>query len=104
MHPPIQATLGGLIKNWSCSYLGNFVGSILMVAAIYHSGVWAGNTTVMGLATMKTGLPWATVRGRITPPAACSLLAVCMCACVCRGEGATCVFRGFRGWVHEVAV
>ena len=46
-HTP-QATPGGLIKNWLCSYLGNSVGPILIMLAVYHSNVWAGNMSVMG--------------------------------------------------------
>lgn len=61
-----QATVGGMLHNWFWSYFGNFVGSLMMVAAVASTGILNGLTTPVGLAEMKAGLPWATALIRST--------------------------------------
>ena len=50
------------IKNLSCSFLGNVVGSFIMVAAVYASGMMTGNNAPVEMATKKTSLSFGTVR------------------------------------------
>lgn len=52
--------MGGLMHNWFWSYLGNFVGSLMMVAAVAATGILVGNPVPVNVATMKAGLPWMT--------------------------------------------
>lgn len=59
-----KTDFGGLMHNWFWSYLGNFVGSLAMVAAVVATGVFAGNTIVPGIAVTKSTLPWATAFAR----------------------------------------
>ncbi|KAG1655259.1 hypothetical protein FOA52_009816 [Chlamydomonas sp. UWO 241] len=54
-----KCTLADLAKNWSCSYAGNMVGSLAMVAAVLGSGVMAGNMMPVNVATAKATLPFA---------------------------------------------
>lgn len=56
-----KATLGQLIRNWVVSYSANFIGSLIMVAAIVSTGILDGNTMAIKMAEAKTSLPWATV-------------------------------------------
>ena len=50
------------IKNLSCSFLGNVVGSFIMVAAVYASGMMTGNNAPVEMATKKTSLSFGTGR------------------------------------------
>ncbi|CAM9348801.1 unnamed protein product [Hapterophycus canaliculatus] len=54
-----KASAGGLIKNWVFSYLGNFVGSLLLVFLAVQGGVVANPATAMGIASAKTSLTFA---------------------------------------------
>jgi len=60
-----KCTLSGLAKNWLLSYAGNFVGSMLMVALVFGSGVLADNPMPAAAAANKCGLSFgvALVRG-----------------------------------------
>jgi formate/nitrite transporter len=54
-----KTNLGGLIKNWFWSYLGNFVGSLLFVAAVVATGIFAqGAAYPVKTAVAKASLPW----------------------------------------------
>ena len=57
----LQITATQLAKNFFFSYLGNFVGSLLLVAAASVSGVFAGNMMPVTAAVAKTSLPFAAV-------------------------------------------
>ena len=57
-----KITLQQWAKNLSCSFLGNVVGSFLMVAAVYASGMMTGNSAPIEMATKKTSLSFGTVR------------------------------------------
>jgi len=54
-----------LYKNWIASYLGNFVGSILMAWLVFKSGTLGSLPGAVNIATAKCGAPWdvAFVRG-----------------------------------------
>jgi len=55
-----KTDMGGLIKNWFWSYLGNFVGSLALVAAVVASGVLDSCTGYAIKTAMAKGtLPWA---------------------------------------------
>lgn len=58
-----RATMKQLAKNWFWSYLGNLLGSLIMVAAINATGLLAGaaSTPVINIATMKATLPFKQV-------------------------------------------
>eukprot|EP00904_Undaria_pinnatifida_P007204 jgi/Undpi1/3613/HiC_scaffold_16.g06984.m1 len=51
-----KASTGGLLKNWVSSYLGNFLGSLLIVAMAVQGGVVANPGTAMGIASAKTSM------------------------------------------------
>ncbi|CAM9104145.1 unnamed protein product [Laminaria digitata] len=51
-----KASTGGLVKNWVSSYLGNFVGSLLIVFMAVQGGVVANAGTAMGIASAKTSM------------------------------------------------
>ncbi|CAM9139835.1 unnamed protein product [Ectocarpus sp. 6 AP-2014] len=51
-----KASIGGLLKNWVFSYLGNFVGSLLLVFLAVQGGVVVNPGSAMGIATAKTSL------------------------------------------------
>lgn len=54
-----KANMAGLIKNWFWSYSGNFIGSLLFVAAVVASGVLtAGASYPIKTAMAKASLPW----------------------------------------------
>jgi formate/nitrite transporter len=54
-----------LVKNWVGSYLGNFVGSLLLAYLAYKSGTLGAGPAASAIATAKCSLPWdvAFVRG-----------------------------------------
>ena len=54
-----------LVKNWVSSYLGNFVGSLLLAYLAYKSGTLGAGPAASAIATAKCSLPWdvAFVRG-----------------------------------------
>lgn len=57
--------LKDLVKNWVSSYMGNFVGSLILAYLAYKSGTLAGGPAAVAIATAKCSLPWdvAFVRG-----------------------------------------
>ncbi len=57
--------LKDLIKNWVSSYMGNFVGSLILAYLAYKSGTLASGPAAAAIATAKCSLPWdvAFVRG-----------------------------------------
>ncbi|PNW83155.1 hypothetical protein CHLRE_06g309000v5 [Chlamydomonas reinhardtii] len=59
-----KATWGQLLKNWSVSYFGNFVGSIAMVAAVVATGCLTTNTLPVQMATLKANLGFTEVLSR----------------------------------------
>ena len=54
-----------LAKNWITSYIGNFVGSLVLAYLAYKSGTLASGPAAAAIATAKCSLPWdvAFVRG-----------------------------------------
>jgi formate/nitrite transporter len=60
-----KASLGELIKSWSVSYTGNFVGSLALAALVAAGGTLVGGGASVGAAVAKTSLPFKTalVRG-----------------------------------------
>ena len=54
-----------LIKNWTASYLGNFIGSLLLSYLAYKSGTLGTSLGAESIAIAKCSLPWdvAFVRG-----------------------------------------
>jgi formate/nitrite transporter len=60
-----KATLGGLLKSWITSYAGNFVGSVLLAAAVATAGTLVGGGASVAVAVAKTSLSFKTalVRG-----------------------------------------
>ena len=47
-----------LARSWVLSYVGNLVGSLLMVALVWASGALAGNRMPAEVAFVKTSSPW----------------------------------------------
>lgn len=60
-----KANVGQLIKSWSASYAGNFVGSVALAYLAFLGNTLAGGGASLGVAAAKTSLPFATafVRG-----------------------------------------
>jgi formate/nitrite transporter len=62
-----EGEIGGkdLMKNWVSSYLGNFVGSLILAWLAYKSGTLGNGPAAAAIATAKSSLPWdvAFVRG-----------------------------------------
>jgi formate/nitrite transporter len=60
-----KANAGQLIKSWSASYAGNFVGSILLAALVFMGGTLVGGGASIGVSAAKTSLTFtqALVRG-----------------------------------------
>ena len=56
-----KATMGQLTKNWVCSYLGNFVGSLLMVYLVACTGLLATAPAPLNIAVAKTSLTFGQV-------------------------------------------
>ena len=57
---------GSLAKNWVIVWLGNLVGSLVLVAIIYACGTWNMNggavgDTMVAVATSKINLSWGTI-------------------------------------------
>ena len=57
---------GSLAKNWVIVWLGNLVGSLVLVAIIYACGTWSMNggavgDTMVAVATSKINLSWGTI-------------------------------------------
>lgn len=60
-----KTTKKALAKNWIASYLGNFVGSLLLAYLAFTSGTLGASPAAVNLATAKCSLTWgaAFVRG-----------------------------------------
>jgi formate/nitrite transporter len=60
-----QIELKDLVKNWVSSYLGNFVGSLILAYLAYKSTTLGSGPAAVAIATGKASLPWdvAFVRG-----------------------------------------
>lgn len=60
-----KVTTNELIRNWSASYLGNFVGSVLLAFLAFKSGTLGAAPGAVSIATAKCALAWdvAFVRG-----------------------------------------
>lgn len=60
-----KTTKQNLIKNWTASYLGNFVGSVILAYLAYKSGTLGAAPGAVNIAVSKCSLPWdvAFVRG-----------------------------------------
>jgi formate/nitrite transporter len=60
-----KTTKSNLIKNWTASYLGNFVGSLILAYLAFKSGTLGAGPGAVNIATAKCSLPWdvAFVRG-----------------------------------------
>ncbi len=62
-------TLGALMRSWLVVYLGNLVGSLLLVALLHLASFGALNggavgATMVSVATAKCALPWGVAFGR----------------------------------------
>lgn len=53
-----KATFKDLLKNWTASYSGNFLGSLLMCALVLLSGTLGAGPQAMAAAAAKTTLPF----------------------------------------------
>lgn len=53
-----KTPLKALIKNWVGSYLGNFVGSLLMAYLVHASGTLGTLPGAVNMATAKSTLSW----------------------------------------------
>ena len=53
--------MGQLAKNWASSYLGNFVGSLLMVWVVACTGLLATAPAPLNIAVAKTSLTFGQV-------------------------------------------
>lgn len=60
-----KTTTADLIKNWTASYAGNFVGSLLLALLAYKSGTLGNAPASVAIATAKCSMPFQTafVRG-----------------------------------------
>jgi formate/nitrite transporter len=60
-----RATLGQLMKSWSVSYAGNFVGSVALAFLVFLGGTLVGGGASVGVSAVKTSLTFtqAFVRG-----------------------------------------
>ena len=54
--------MGQLTKNWVFSYLGNFVGSLLMVSLVACTGLLATAPAPLNIAVAKTSLTFGQVK------------------------------------------
>ena len=71
-----------LLKNWVLSYFGNFAGVLAVVFAIKAAGLMPNLAPTVGVAAMKTGIPWvqAFVRGFLCNWMVCMAVWQNMCA------------------------
>jgi formate/nitrite transporter len=60
-----KTTLQNLLKNWFASYIGNFVGSLILAYLVFASGTLGNAPGSVAIATAKCSLPWnvAFIRG-----------------------------------------
>jgi len=76
-----KTALGALLKNWFFSYLGNFLGSVILAYLVFASGTLGTGPAAASMAVAKTSLPFmqAFVRGLL-----CNWL-VCMAVYMASG-------------------
>ncbi|GIL76707.1 hypothetical protein Vretimale_8821, partial [Volvox reticuliferus] len=69
-----KAEIKDLAKNWIWSYIGNLVGSLMMVALVVGSGLLASSPVAANMAAAKTSIPFgqALVRGVLCNWLVCS--------------------------------
>ncbi|MEW5308881.1 MAG: hypothetical protein WDW38_000805 [Sanguina aurantia] len=69
-----RTSFGSLVRNWSASYLGNLIGSILIAVVVAGTGLLATNAMPTAMAVAKTSLPFsqAFIRGVL-----CNYLVCC---------------------------
>ncbi|CAN0327248.1 unnamed protein product, partial [Hapterophycus canaliculatus] len=53
-----KASFSGLMKNWSCSWFGNLVGSVLLAKLVVHAGINAAPETAAAIAVSKVAAPF----------------------------------------------
>ena len=60
-----KATMGQLIKSWSASFAGNFVGSVLLAVLVFYGNTLSGGGASIAVSAAKTSLTFtqAFVRG-----------------------------------------
>ena len=49
-----KINIDGLIKNWSLVYIGNFIGSVILVLAIFYSDTITGNAANKAIAIAES--------------------------------------------------
>ena len=90
--------LGGLVRNWVIVWLGNLVGSLIMVALIYWCGVGAMNGGAVGDAMVSVAV------GKVTPDWLVLMAKGIMCQRHGVPGGVDRIFRAHRGgqgpWHH----
>ena len=60
-----KATIRDLLKNWSVSYAGNLVGSLLMALLVFLGGTLGVGPAAAATAVAKTSLPVELFSGMI---------------------------------------
>ncbi|KAG2489126.1 hypothetical protein HYH03_012352 [Edaphochlamys debaryana] len=60
-----KASVGAMLRNWACSYAGNFVGSLLMAGLVVATGLLDTSGAAKAMTVAKCSLPFgqALVRG-----------------------------------------
>ena len=48
-----KISLGKILRNWAIVYIGNFIGSVLIVAMMVHSGLFSSGADMLGAMTVK---------------------------------------------------
>lgn len=54
-----KVTVGQLAKSWGMSYIGNFIGSLLLVYAVFQCGLFAAGAAPASMAVAKTSLTFS---------------------------------------------
>jgi hypothetical protein len=87
-----KATWGGLAKNWSVSYLGNLVGSLLLAWLACQANLWVSNPAATSMAVAKTGLAFWPVQH--CPVVCVGWRQSIMCCWHCRHSACGCKVMG----------
>ena len=56
-----KVSFGQLAKNWSVSYIGNLLGSLLIVSLVAATGLLTTSSAAVGMAVAKTSIPFSAV-------------------------------------------
>lgn len=85
-----KVTLRRLLRNWAFVYLGNFIGSLVIVGLVYYAWQWkisdmSVGTTAYTIAAKKMSLPFATA---FCSGVLCNLL-VCLAVWLCYSARST---------------